>query len=348
MTNHSITPSPNNPRVELINQASLQPFTTFGVSSTCDHLYRIDEIEELRLATQYLEDPLILGGGSNILPMGNITRNVLRVELKGIERVEETDEYALVKIAAGEVWHNVVLWAIDQDLAGIENLSLIPGTTGAAPIQNIGAYGIELSSVFHSLEALELGSGQQKDFLTEDCRFGYRDSIFKNDLRGRMVITSVTLKLSKQHNVHTSYGAIQQTLEEWNIKDPGIRDVSKAVIHIRQSKLPDPAQLGNAGSFFKNPVISASAFEDLKKQYPEIPGYPAGNEVKVPAGWLIETVGWKGKRVGNVGSYAKQALVLVNFGEAKGEDVWAFAQEIIGSVEQKFAIRLVPEVNIWS
>ena len=334
--------------MELINQASLQSYTTFGVEAACDHLYRIDEIEELRLATQYLEDPLILGGGSNILPLGNIARKVLRVELKGIERVEDNESYTLVKIAAGEGWHDVVLWALDQNLGGIENLSLIPGTTGAAPIQNIGAYGVELSSVFHSLDALELGSGQQKEFSAEDCQFGYRDSIFKNELRGRVVITSVRLKLSKTPEVNTSYGAIRQTLEAWGIQHPGIRDVSRAVIHIRQSKLPDPAQLGNAGSFFKNPVISAADYGELKKQYPEIPGYPAGNEVKVPAGWLIETAGWKGKRLGNVGSYAKQALVLVNFGSASGEDVWAFAQEIIGSVKEKFGIRLVPEVNVWS
>jgi UDP-N-acetylmuramate dehydrogenase len=333
--------------VELINNASLKSFTTFGVEAACDHLYRMEEIEELRLAVQYLEQPLILGGGSNILPLGNIHRNVLRVELKGIRIVEE-GEHPLVKFAAGEIWHEVVLWALENDLGGIENLSLIPGTVGAAPIQNIGAYGVELSSVFHSLDAIEMGTGRLKTFSKEECHFGYRDSIFKNELRHQYVIVSVTLRLSRTHKVDMSYGAILQTLKDWNIDEPGIRDISKAVIHIRQSKLPDPSEVGNAGSFFKNPIISSAEFEALKKDHPNIPGYPAEAYVKVPAGWLIEQAGWKGRKVGNVGCYEKQALVLINLGGAKGEEVWSFAQEIISSVKDKFNVRLEPEVNFWS
>ncbi len=333
--------------MELINNASLKSFTTFGVEATCDHLYRIEEVEELKLAVQYLEQPLVLGGGSNILPMGSIHRNVLRVELKGIQILEEGD-YPLVKIAAGEVWHEVVLWAIENNLGGIENLSLIPGTVGAAPIQNIGAYGVELASVFHSLEAVEVGSGRITTFTKEDCQFGYRDSVFKKEFRNQYVIINVTLKLSRKHQVDISYGAIQQTLSEWSISSPGIQDVSKAVVHIRQSKLPDPAVIGNAGSFFKNPVIETSVFELLKLDHPGLPSYPNGEKIKIPAGWLIEQAGWKGKRIGNVGCYEKQALVLVNLGGAKGEEVWSLAQEIIASVDAKFNVRLSPEVNLWT
>jgi UDP-N-acetylmuramate dehydrogenase len=333
--------------VELINNASLKPYTTFGVEAACDHLYRIEDVEELKLAVQYLEQPLILGGGSNILPLGNIHRNVLRVELKGIQIIEEGD-LPLVKIAAGESWHEFVLWALENDLGGVENLSLIPGTMGAAPMQNIGAYGVELESVFHSLNAVKIGTGQVVTFSKEDCQFGYRESIFKKALRDQYVIVSVTLQLTRHHQIDVSYGAIQQMLKEWGIDQPTIQDVSKAVIHIRQSKLPDPGEIGNAGSFFKNPIITSAEFEDLKKDHPDIPGYPAGENVKVPAGWLIEQAGWKGRKVGHVGCYEKQALVLVNLGGAKGEDVWSLAQEIIESVHAKFNVRLHPEVNLWA
>lgn len=332
--------------MELINNASLKPYTTFGVEAVCDHLYRIEDVEELKLAVQYLEQPLILGGGSNILPLGNINRNVLRVELKGIQIIEDGD-FPLVRIAAGENWHEFVLWALENNLGGVENLSLIPGTMGAAPMQNIGAYGVELESVFHSLNAVEMGTGQVVTFSKEDCQFGYRESIFKKALRDQYVIVSVTLQLTRQHQIDVSYGAIQQMLNEWGIDQPKIQDVSNAVIHIRQSKLPDPSQIGNAGSFFKNPIITSVEFEHLKKDHRDIPGYAAGENVKVPAGWLIEQAGWKGRKVGQVGCYEKQALVLVNFGGAKGEEVWNLAQEIIKSVDSKFGIRLQPEVNLW-
>ncbi len=334
--------------MELINNASLKPYITFGVEATCDHLYHVEDSEELKLAARYLEKPLILGGGSNVLPIGHIQRNVLRNGLKGMQVVRQEGPDVWVRAASGEIWHEVVLWALDQNLGGIENLSLIPGTIGASPIQNIGAYGVELVSVFDSLEAVEIGTGEVKYFSKEECRFGYRESIFKHEAKEKYIIAAVTLRLSEHHQLHTAYGAIQDTLSGKGITQPTIRDVSDAVIQIRKSKLADPSLLGNAGSFFKNPVIPAEQFYALKKTYEDLPGYPdtTGN-AKVPAGWLIEKAGWKGKRIGHVGSYEKQALVLVNYGGATGEEIWSLAREIMISVEELFGIHLYPEVNIW-
>lgn len=334
--------------MELINNAPLKAFTTFGVEATCDHLYRVEDFEEIKLAVQYLEKPLILGGGSNILPIGDIHRNVLRIEIKGIDILEDGPE-PLVAVAAGEVWHDFVIWALRNDLGGVENLSLIPGTMGAAPMQNIGAYGVELESVFHSLQAVEIGTGKVASFFKEECKFGYRESIFKKAARDKYVITGVNLKLTRDHKLNTSYGAIQDILNEEGIHHPTIHDISNTVIGIRRSKLPDPAVIGNAGSFFKNPVIPADQFEKLKASHPEVPGYPAeAGFVKVPAGWLIEHCGWKGKQIGKAGCYEKQALVLVNLGGASGQEVWALALEIISSVEEKFQVVLSPEVNLWN
>lgn len=334
--------------MELINHASLKPFVTFGVEATCDHLYRVEDLEELKLAAQYLENPLVLGGGSNVLPIGDIHRNVLRMELKGREIVHEEGPDVYVRFAAGEIWHQVVMWAVDHDLGGIENLSLIPGTIGASPIQNIGAYGVELDSVFDHLEAVEIGTGELKVFDKEECKFGYRDSIFKNEVKGKYIITSVTLRLKREHFVTTHYGSIQSLLQEKGIVHPTIRDISNTVIEIRQSKLPDPKVIGNAGSFFKNPLISSDHFESIKKAYPDLPGYPdPSGHTKIAAGWLIEKAGWKGKRFGDAGSYDKQSLVLVNYGNATGVEIWDLAQEIISSVAEMFNIRLQPEVNLW-
>ena len=333
--------------MELINNASLKSFTTFGVEATCDHLYRVEEIEELKLAVQYLDKPLILGGGSNILPVSDIHRNVLRIELKGIDIVQEGND-PLVYVAAGEIWHEVVMWALRHELGGIENLSLIPGTMGAAPMQNIGAYGVELESVFHSLQAIEVGTGKVKTFTKEECHFGYRESIFKKEAKDQYVIAGVILKLSHDHQLNTSYGAIQDMLTARDIIHPTIHDVSRVVIDIRQSKLPDPAVIGNAGSFFKNPIISLTQYESLKESFPNIPGFAAGSgDMKVPAGWLIEHAGWKGFRKGDAGCYEKQALVLVNYGGARGEEIWGLALDIISSVKGKFQIELSPEVNLW-
>ena len=334
--------------MELIDNASLKPFVTFGVEASCNHLYRIEELEELQLASRYLENPLVLGGGSNILPIGHIPRNVLKVELQGIEIEEIPGQDPLIHIAAGENWHQLVMYAIDHDLGGIENLSLIPGTVGAAPIQNIGAYGVELDSVFDSLMAIRIGDGEIVRFTKADCDFGYRDSIFKREAKDQYIITSVTLRLQRDHKVNTSYGPVQEVLKERGIDNPSIRDVSDAVIRIRQSKLPDPAVIGNAGSFFKNPVVNMEVFSLLKKEYPGMPHFAFDeSHVKLPAGWLIEQAGWKGKSIGQAGSYEKQALVLVNLGHATGEEIWHLAQEIISGVEKQFGIRLSPEVNLW-
>lgn len=334
--------------MELINNASLRPFVTFDVEARCEHLYKIKDIEELRLAVRYLENPLILGGGSNILPMGDIKRNVLKIELKGIDIEDKNERTSLLHAAAGEVWHPLVLYAIKNELGGIENLSLIPGTVGAAPIQNIGAYGVELESVFESLQAVRIGDGALVEFKRDDCRFGYRDSIFKNEAKDQYVITRVTLRLDRVHQVNTSYGAIQDVLREKNIDHPTIQDVSDAVIQIRQSKLPDPALIGNAGSFFKNPFVTHSQLKQLIQTYPSIPSYPWDDDhVKIPAGWLIERAGWKGKTLGRAGSYEKQALVLVNKGEATGEEIWTLATAIMDEVRTRFGISLQPEVNIW-
>jgi len=334
--------------MELINNAPLKSFTTFGVEATCDHLYRVEDFEELKLAVQFLENPLILGGGSNVLPIGDIHRNVLRIEMKGIRILEDGPE-PLIGVAAGEVWHEFVMWALNNDLGGIENLSLIPGTMGAAPMQNIGAYGVELESVFHSLQAIEVGTGRVTSISKEECKFGYRDSIFKKEVKDKFVITGVNVRLTRDHKLNTSYGAIQDVLKEKGISNPTIHDVSDAVIAIRQSKLPDPAVIGNAGSFFKNPIIPFVQYEALKALHPHIPGFSAEEGfTKVPAGWLIEHAGWKGVRRGNVGCYEKQALVLVNHGGARGEEIWDLAQEIITSVENQYGIKLSPEVNLWS
>lgn len=335
--------------MELLNNVSLKSFVTFGVEANCDHLYKVEDIEELKLAAQYLDNPLILGGGSNVLPIGDIHRNVLKIELKGIEIEEEEGKDPLVHFGAGENWHSIVLWALDRNLGGIENLSLIPGTIGAAPMQNIGAYGVELESVFHQLEAIEIGTGNIRRFNKQACKFGYRDSVFKNEVKGQYIITGVTLKLTRDHILNTSYGAIQDILKDRGISKPSIHEVSDAVIAIRQSKLPDPAVIGNAGSFFKNPVITKQQFDIIKESHPALPGYPADTEhMKIPAGWLIENAGWKGKSLGNVGCYEKQALVLVNHGGATGAEVWSLATQIINSVEENFNIRLSPEVNIWN
>ncbi|HUR30508.1 MAG TPA: UDP-N-acetylmuramate dehydrogenase, partial [Saprospiraceae bacterium] len=330
--------------MELINNASLKPYVTFGVEANCEHLYRIEDFDELQLAVRYLENPLVLGGGSNVLPIGDLKRNVIKVELKGIEIEEKIGQDPMVHVAGGENWHQFVLWALNKNLGGIENLSLIPGTIGAAPIQNIGAYGVELESVFESLEALRIGDGEIVQFKKIDCGFGYRDSIFKREAKEKYVITGVSLRLNRQHKLNTSYGAIQDVLREKEISNPTIRDVSEAVIAIRQSKLPDPAVIGNAGSFFKNPVITKQHFDTLKALYSTLPGYPSkDDQYKIPAGWLIEQCGWKGKNIGNAGSYEHQALVLVNRGEASGTEIWNLAQEIIKSVNEKFNIYLSPE-----
>ena len=273
---------------------------------------------------------------------------VLHLNLRGIEIVNETDNKVQIKAMAGENWHEFVLWCLERDYGGVENMSLIPGNIGTAPIQNIGAYGVELKDVFVSCNAIDIRSGEIKTFSKSDCKFDYRESIFKQDLKGKFIITSVILELTKtNHKLHMDYGAIKQQLEASKISIPTIQDISKAVIAIRQSKLPDPKEIGNSGSFFKNPVITSDEFEKLKENFPEVPSYKVSeNAIKVPAGWLIEKAGFKGKRFGDYGVHNKQALVLVNYNDAKGQDIYGLAQLIQKTVKRIFNITIETEVNI--
>ncbi len=290
---------------------------------------------------------MILGGGSNVLFTRNFLGMVLKMEISGIDIVEDAEDSVLVSFGAGENWHQCVLWAVENNYGGIENLSLIPGTIGAAPMQNIGAYGVEVKEVFHSLEAYEVKTGKIVRFFNEDCKFGYRYSVFKGPQRDKYIITKVNLRLSKKPVYNISYGAIKETLDEMGVEELSLKAISQAVINIRQSKLPDPAQIGNAGSFFKNPVVENSYFDSLRAAFEEIPGYRLDEEyTKVPAAWLIDQCGWKGKRKGNIGVHDKQALVLVNHGGGKGKDLVDLSEEIQKSVQGTFGIQLETEVNI--
>jgi UDP-N-acetylmuramate dehydrogenase len=329
---------------------SLKPYNTFGIDVKAfgfAEINRAEDISDILKDTSINKLPrLILGGGSNILFTKDFDGLVIKNNIKGIDIEKETGTEIWVKAASGVVWHQLVLYAIAHNYGGIENLSLIPGTVGAAPMQNIGAYGVELKDVFESLEAVNLKTGKIEVFEKEACRFGYRDSIFKQEGKDRYFILSVTLKLQKSPVVNTSYGAIQKLLDERGIAVPGIAEVSQAVCDIRNSKLPNPALIGNAGSFFKNPEIPVAQYHALQKLYHEIPGYTTPLGIKVPAGWLIESCGWKGKRIGETGSHKDQALVLVNYGNAHGDEVKKLATDIQKSVLEKFGVVLSTEVNI--
>lgn len=333
----------------LRHHISLQPFNTFGLASSAAHFAEAGDLGALRAALQTgLQPVLILGGGSNILFTQDWPGLVIRNNFRGIEVARRFKNRIWVRAGAGEVWHTLVQWAVQHGYGGIENLSLIPGSVGAAPVQNIGAYGVELKDVFVGLEAVELASGKVRYFNRKACRFGYRESVFKHEAKGRYCITAVTLSLSTgQHRLNTAYGDIRKTLESMGVATPDLGAVSEAVIRIRRSKLPDPAQIGNCGSFFKNPELDRTVLDRIRINHPATPHYdlPDGR-VKVPAGWLIEQCGWKGKRVGNTGCYEKQALVLVNYGGATGPEVKALAEAIIASVEETFGVRLEPEVNM--
>jgi UDP-N-acetylmuramate dehydrogenase len=326
---------------------SLLPYNTFGIdvqAKAFAPFYNTGELQEL---LQQADNALILGGGSNVLFTKDYDGWILHNQLKGIELVHEDADHYYVKAAAGEVWHTLVLHCIEKGYAGLENLSLIPGSVGASPMQNIGAYGVEIKDVFHSLQAYHVHDKTIVSFGLADCAFGYRESVFKRQYKNQFVILSVTYKLNKQPVYHTAYGAIEQQLEAMGVQQLSIKAISQAVIYIRQSKLPDPAVTGNAGSFFKNPKIEASQYKDLQQQYPGIPGYnEEGGMVKVPAGWLIEQCQWKGYRKGDAGCHAKQALVLVNYGKATGNEIYTLSQEILNSVQQRFGITLEREVNI--
>ena len=332
----------------MLTNIDLKEFTTFGVSANASHFATFSSEEEARhLTKNNTEELLILGGGSNLLFTQGFQGLVLKNEIKGISLVEKNETSVVVKVGAGEVWHDFVLYTIDNGYYGIENMSLIPGSVGASPMQNIGAYGIEIKDVFEKLEALEISTGEIHTFSLEECAFGYRESVFKRALKGKYIITQVYFRLSLNEKISTHYGAIESELAEKGITSPTSRDVSNAVIAIRSSKLPNPKELGNAGSFFKNPVVPKEVFEKIKTNYPTAPSYPIDEKtVKVPAGWLIETAGWKGKQVGACGVHKNQALVLVNYGNATGNEIYALSTAIIDDVSQKFGITLEREVNI--
>ena len=332
---------------------SLKRFNTFGIDAQARFFASFSDQNDLaalltpdsRLPTH--DSPLILGGGSNILLTGNINGWVLKNEITGIDIVKEDDEFVYLRAGAGENWHRFVLYCIDHNYAGVENLSLIPGNAGASPMQNIGAYGVELKDVFYELEAFHLLDKTLVKFNARDCAFGYRDSVFKNRYRNQFVILTVCFRLRKKPRFNTSYGAIAQELEKAGVQELSIKAISDAVIRIRSSKLPDPAVIGNAGSFFKNPQINNEQFQQLKRTFPAIVAYPMEDgSVKLAAGWLIEQCGWKGYRKGDAGCHAHQALVLVNYGNASGKEIYDLSTAILESVQQKFGVILEREVNV--
>jgi len=331
---------------------SLRRFNTFGIEARsrefCSFSYADELAETLAYAREKKLPLLILGGGSNILFTRDWDGLTAHNTMGGIGIVREDAQQVWVRAGAGVIWHQWVLWAVERNLGGMENLSLIPGTAGAGPMQNIGAYGVELKDIFHELEACHIPTGEWHTFSAEDCKFGYRNSVFKNVHKGEYVIGSVTLRLQKAPSVfHTEYGAIVQELEKMQA-EPGVQSISQAVINIRSSKLPDPVQIGNAGSFFKNPSVAVSEYERIKNEYPDMPTFP-GTEpytIKIPAGWLIEKSGWKGFREGDAGVHKLQALVLVNYGNASGSEIWQLSERILQDVQQRFGIELEREVNI--
>ena len=328
---------------------SLKTFNTFGVEAKAKYFAAVHSLEELKETLQFYYSPiLILGGGSNVLFTKDFDGLVIKLNLKGISEEILDENHVLVTAKAGENWHEFVQFTISKNYGGLENLSLIPGNVGTCPIQNIGAYGTEIKDHFTSCKALNTETLEVEIIDLEQCKFGYRDSIFKTSAKGKYIILEVTFKLTtKNHHIKTEYGAISTELKNLGIENPTIQDVAKAVINIRQSKLPNPAEIGNAGSFFKNPTIPLEQFENLKNQFPEIQGYANGNFVKVPAGWLIENAGWKGKQIGNVASHKLQALVIINAtGNATGKEIYDFSSQIINSVKEKYGIELEREVNI--
>lgn len=329
---------------------SLKPYNTFGLDARAKYFIKVESVQELKeaLSLDAYPNKFLLGGGSNMLLTADLDCLVIQVALKGMEIIEYQDNHVLIKANAGENWHEFVLWSLKHDFGGLENLSLIPGNVGTAPIQNIGAYGVEIKDVLKSCEALNIDTQTIETFTNEECQFDYRESIFKQDKKDRYVILSATFKLTiDTHQLHMDYGAITTELEAMAIVKPTIQDVSKAVIAIRESKLPNPKYIGNSGSFFKNPIISKAHFEHLKSSFPEIPSYMVSpDEIKVPAGWLIEKSGFKGKTFDDYGVHKKQALVLVNYGSAKGSDIYNLAKLIQKTIQQIFGIAIEIEVNI--
>ncbi len=336
--------------MKIRHNISLKKYNTFGIEAIASHFVEITTIQNLKEVLQKEGFPkkIVLGGGSNMLIANDLNALVMHINLKGITVFWEDEHHVILNVRAGENWHEFVIWTINHDYGGLENLSLIPGNVGTSPIQNIGAYGVELKDCFESCEAMNISTQQLITFSRHDCQFGYRDSIFKNSGKGKYIITSVNLKLAKPpHKLNTSYGAIESQLKEKKIITPTIKDVSDAVITIRQKKLPDPSRLGNSGSFFKNPVITKNEFNSFLENNPEAPFYKISDSAyKIPAGWLIEQCGFKGKRFGDAGVHKNQALVLVNFGGASGSDLLKLANKIQDAVLTRYGIEIKPEVNI--
>ena len=330
-----------------INQ-SLAKLNTFGIDQKASRLIWAHSADEIANYVKHHGAPtLVLGGGSNMLLTQDVPGDVLKVDIHGRRVVYEDDDKVHIRFGAGENWHEVVLWTLMQGLGGIENLSLIPGNCGTAPVQNIGAYGVELKDVFVSCEGVMVEDGSFFLLNKEEARFGYRNSIFKNDWKGKAIITRVTLELTKRnHRIRTNYGAIVSELEKQGINEPTPKQISDVVVAIRQSKLPDPNEIGNSGSFFKNPVVSTEKGEELKQRYPNMPSYPAEGGTKLAAGWIIDQCGWKGYRKKDAGVHKHQALVLVNYGQATGEEIHALATSIMEDVYKRFGIQLEPEVNL--
>lgn len=337
--------------MEIIENYSLKLYNTFGIEAKAKYFADVVTIQDLRKVLVFRRQKdlpiLFIGGGSNMLFVDDFPGIVLKLNLKGIEIINEDDDFVYVKAQGSENWHNFVEWTLQNDFGGLENLSLIPGNVGTAPMQNIGAYGVEVKDYIEEVQTLVLETGDERTFTNEECHFGYRESVFKNELRGQYVLVAVTFKLTKKnHKLHMEYGAIKSELEKEQIFDPTIQEISAAVIKIRQSKLPDPSQIGNSGSFFKNPVISNEEFAEIEKLHPEISHFKTDLGVKLAAGWLIEHAGWKGKRFGDAGVHDKQALVLVNYGNATGREIYDLSERIIEDVKAKYGVTLVREVNI--
>lgn len=327
---------------------SLKPFNTFGLDVKAHTFITITSVNDLIKAISNKDNYFILGGGSNMLLTKDVEKTVLFINIKGIKIIKEEKELVYVEANAGENWHDFVLWSLKNDFGGIENLSLIPGNVGTCPIQNIGAYGVEVKDTISVINAIEIKTGQQIQFKNEVCKFGYRNSIFKNEEKGNYIITSVIFKFSKvNHKLQANYGAIQTELVANGIVTPTIQTISKAIIRIRNSKLPDPKKIGNSGSFFKNPVIDKKLFLVLQKENETMPFYTVNKGYKIPAGWLIEQCSFKGKRYGDAGVHKKQALVLVNYGNATGIEILALAKKIQREVENRFQVYLEMEVNIF-
>ncbi|MDC0178120.1 UDP-N-acetylmuramate dehydrogenase [Polaribacter sp.] len=328
---------------------SLKSYNTFGISVYAKRFISVTSVYELQQLLKIEKDVFLISGGSNMLLTKDIEKLVVHIDIKGISVDQENNDAVYITVNAGENWHEFVLWCVSENYGGLENLSLIPGNVGTCPIQNIGAYGAEVKDTITKVETLNIETGKMVEFSNVACKFGYRNSIFKNDVKGKYIITSVSFQLTKNtHDLNSSYGAIESELASKKIKNPTLRDISEAVIAIRKSKLPDPKEIGNSGSFFKNPIITKTQFLELQKEYPNIPSYIISDtKIKVSAGWLIEQSGFKGKRFGEYGVHEKQALVLVNYGNATGKEIFLLAEKIQTTILTKFGISLEIEVNVF-